>query len=72
MQPSRIDSLERPSGAGRAPVLVYVAVLMVAAVTLLVGFVTPVGWLVALLVPVVVFATWLAFRVVVQMARPKG
>lgn len=65
--PSRIDTLQGPQGAARAPLLLWLLVLAVAVAMVAIG-IWGWGWLAALLVPAVVFSLYVAVRVVAIMA----
>ncbi len=61
VEPSRIDTLERPRGAGKAPLVVILMVAAVATTAFLVG--RSGGWLVALLVPALALTLYIVLNV---------
>lgn len=65
----RASTLEVPAGAGRGPLLLVLAVLLLAAVSLVVGL--TLGWFVLLLAPALLLSVWIAWSVVAAMRRAR-
>ena len=68
--PGRAESLEAPAGAGRAPLLVFAAVLVLVAVAAVVGW--SVGWFALLLAPALLVTLWVLASVVAALRRARG
>ncbi len=68
---SRVDSLDRPRGAGRVPFMVIAAVLALVTGVLIIGL-AQIDWVLVLLVPVLLLTAYFMAGVAKVLLAPRG